>query len=230
VSEPADEAGLKVVDAFDLDAQLRGLLRPGSVVRDHRGREHKLPRYFYEISSRDDAVRARLAPNFGLNEFIRVDLKEAPRLQEYPKYIPCAVRLLAFYLQRLRERLGASLHVTVNGGYRSPSHRAAVGATPHMWGTAADLYRIGSAILRERGSIEMASRVAEELSEDLHVKPFGHDAGQTDDHIHLDLGYVTLVPREMSEDSGDSPQASPRFAFEEPRRRSDTALPPSDSR
>ena len=225
MSESATATGLKIVDAFDLDAELRGLLRPGQVVRDHEGREHRLPRYFYEVSSRDAAVRVRLAPNFGLNEFVRVDLKEAPRLQEYPKYIPCAVRVLAFYLQRHRDRIGASLHVTVNGGYRSPSHRAAVGATPHMWGTAADLYRIGTTILRDQESIEKHNRNAEELSEDLHVKPYGHDAGQADDHIHLDLGYVTLVPRQMSEDPADSPQAVARFAFEEPRRRS--SLPPA---
>ena len=35
-----------------------------------------------------------------------MDLKEAQRLRNYPRYVPCAVRLLAFYLQRLREAVG----------------------------------------------------------------------------------------------------------------------------
>ena len=59
------------------------------------------------------------------------------------------------------------MHIAVNGGYRSPSHKLAVGATPHMWGTAADVYRIGSSILREQDAIEKYNRVAEDLSDDL---------------------------------------------------------------
>jgi hypothetical protein len=27
------------------------------------------------------------------------------------------------------------------------------------------------------------------------VKPFGHGIGQADDHLHIDLGFATLVPR-----------------------------------
>ena len=54
--------------------------------------------------------------------------------------------------------------------------------------------------------------------------PYGHEIGKTDDHIHLDLGYVSLVPREMSEDRSELPQEVPRFAFEE-RRRADRRLP-----
>ena len=87
--------GLKVVDAYDLDDELRGILKPGDMVRDTEGRRHRLPRYFYEIPSHEVAVATRLTQNFALNEFILVDLKEAPRLQQYPRYIPCAVRTLA---------------------------------------------------------------------------------------------------------------------------------------
>ena len=36
--------------------------------------------------------------------------------------------------------------------------------------------------------------------------------------LDLDLGYLMLVPREISEDRLESPQQVPRFAFEERRR------------
>ncbi|MCU1349776.1 MAG: Peptidase, partial [Acidobacteria bacterium] len=188
--------GLKVVDAFDLDDELRGLLKPGEMVRDQQGRRHRLPRYFYEIPAHDVAVKTRLTPHFGLNEFILVDLKEATRLQQFPRYVPCAVKVLAFYLEQFRGAAGASMHIAVNGAYRSPSHKLSLGATPHMWGTAADIYRVGQTILRTKDAIERYNDLAEDLSDDVHVLPYGHATGSSaDDHVHLDLGYVTLVPR-----------------------------------
>jgi hypothetical protein len=50
MSEPES---IKVVDAFDLDDELRSLLKPGEMVKDAEGRRHRLPRYFYEIPSRE---------------------------------------------------------------------------------------------------------------------------------------------------------------------------------
>ena len=216
-----EQQGLKVVDAFDLDDELRSVLKPGEMVRDAQGRRHRLPRYFYEIPSHEVAMATRLTAHFGLNEFILTDLKEAPRLQQYPKYVPCAVRLLAFYLQQFRAAAGASVHVAVNGGYRSPSHKLSQNASVHMWGTAADIYRIGATILKTREAIEKYNDVAEDLSEDVTVLPYGPVTGRNaDDHVHIDLGYITLVPREISEDRMEQPQESrPRFAFEERRRR-----------
>jgi len=210
------EAGLKVVDGFGLEPDLRALLRPGQVVEDKQGRGHRLPRYFYEVPTPEAAADIRLTPHFGLNEFLLVDLKEAPRVRAFPRYIPCAVRVLAFYLERLREVIGAPVQLAVNGGYRSPAHKLALGTSPHMWATAADLFRVGSTVLRDQTSIETYNRVVEEISDDIWVMPFGHELGQTDDHIHLDLGYVSLVPREIAEIADDAP--SPRFAFEERRR------------
>jgi len=135
--------------------------------------------------------------------------------------VPCAVRILAFYLEQFRTACGASVHIAVNGGYRSPSHKLSLGATPHMWGTAADVYRIGGAILKTKELIEKYNDIAEDLSEDIMVLPYGHDTGRTaDDHVHLDLGFVTLIPREISEDRMEQPQENrPRFAFEERRRK-----------
>jgi hypothetical protein len=218
--EKGDAAPLKVVDAFDLDDELRSLLKPGEMLRDAEGRRHRLPRYFYEVPSHEVSLATRLSPHFGLNEFLLVDLREAPRLQQFPRYLPCAVRLLAFYLEQFRAAAGASVHIAVNGGYRSPAHKMANGATPHMWGTAADIYRIGTTILRTRESIDKYNDIAEDLSDDVSVLPYGHATGvNADDHVHVDLGYLTMVPRVISEDRMEVPQESrPRFAFEDRRR------------
>jgi hypothetical protein len=216
-----DKQTIKVVDAFDLDDELRSLLKPGEMVKDAQGRRHRLPRYFYEVPSHEAATNIRLTPHFGMNEFTLTDLREAPRLQRYPLYIPCAVRILAFFLEQFRAAAGASVHIAVNGGYRSPSHKMALNGTPHMWGTAADVYRIGNTILKTKETIEKFNDFAEDLSDDVATMPYGHVTGQTaDDHVHIDLGYITVVPREISEDRMEVPQESrPRFAFEERRRR-----------
>lgn len=211
------EAGLKVVDALDLDPELVALLRPGEVMGGD-GRGHRLPRYFYEVPSREAALEVRLAPHFTLGELMAVDVKEWARLRAFPRYVPCAVRLLAFYLERVRDAVGVPVYVAVNGGYRSPAHRHSEGATPHMWGTAADVYRVGHVHLRDQSAIETYSRIVEDVSDDLWVKPYGSGPGATDDHLHLDLGYVTLVPREIGEGGVDRRRDSPRYAFEERRR------------
>lgn len=221
MSEVTQAEGLKVVDAFDLDDELRSILKPGEMVRDSQGRRHRLPRYFYEIPSREAAGTTRLTAHFGLNEFILTDLKEASRLHGYPRYVPCAVRILAFYLEQFRAACGASVHIAVNGGYRSPSHKLSHDATTHMWGTAADVYRIGNGILKTQESIEKYNAIAEDVSGDINVLPYGHVLGKSaDDHVHIDLGYITHIPREISEDRMEQPQESrPRFAFEDRRQK-----------
>jgi hypothetical protein len=227
VPRPIMDGPLKVVDAFDLDDELRAILKPGEMLKDIHGRRHRLPRYFYELPLHDVAVRTPLTAHFSLNEFTLVDLKEAPRLQEYPRYVPCAVRVLAFYLEQFRAAAGGSVHIAVNGGYRSPAHRMSQNATPHMWGTAADIYRIGSTILKTKELIEKFNELAEDVSEDLSVLPYGHETGSNaDDHIHIDLGYVTLIPREISEDRMEVPQENrPRFAFEDRRHKERRHVP-----
>ncbi|HEX7678358.1 MAG TPA: hypothetical protein VF713_09550, partial [Thermoanaerobaculia bacterium] len=114
----------------------------------------------------------------------------------------------------------------VNGGYRSPSHKLSLTAIPHMWATAADIYRVGTTILKGKETIEKYNGIAEDLSDDVHTLPYGHVTGAgADDHIHFDLGYITVIPTEISEDRMEQPQESrPRFAFED-RRRSDRRTP-----
>lgn len=227
----SEELPIKVVDACDLDDELRSLLKPGEMVRGAEGRRHRLPRYFYEIPDREASIGIRLTHHFGLNEFILVDLKEAPRLQQFPRYVPCAVTLLAFYLEQFRRDAGASVHIPVNGGYRSPSHKLSLTATPHMWATAADIYRIGTTILKGKETIEKYNAIAEDLSDDLHILPYGHVTGaNADDHVHIDLGYITVIPREISEDRMEVPQENrPRFAFEDRRRRERRSVPDEET-
>jgi hypothetical protein len=230
MSDAGGETRLKVVDAFDLDDERRQILRPGEMLRDREGRRHRLPRYFYEVPSHEAAEQIRLTPNFGLNEFLLVDIREAAVLQRYPRYIPCAVRTLAFYLQRFREAIGLSVHMAVNGGYRSPGHKLAAAASPHMWGTAADIYRIGRTRMAERETIGKFNTILEELADELWVMPYGHGTGEADDHVHVDLGYLVSIPREISEDRVETPQESPRFAFEERRRHDRRGGDPSPAR
>ena len=52
----AGESGLKVVDGFDLDAEVRALLKPAELAEDKLGRRHRLPRYFYEVPTHQSAV------------------------------------------------------------------------------------------------------------------------------------------------------------------------------
>jgi len=228
MSEQPAVQSLKVVDAFDLDDELRSILKPGEMVKDPQGRRHRLPRYFYEVTDRETATDIRLTQHFGLNEFIFVDLKEHPRLQGFPRYVPCAVRILAFYLKQFRTAAGASVHIAVNGGYRSPTHKLTTGAAnPHLWGTAADVYRIGSNILKTKEAIDKYNEIAEDVSDEIQVFPYGHVTGTTaDDHVHFDIGYITLIPRQINEDRMEQPQESrPRFAFEDRRKKERRALP-----
>lgn len=206
---------LRVVDGLDFDEALRSILRPGELVRDPTGLRRRLPRFFYEVADEEVAGHFRLTSHFAIGEFLRVDLKEAERMRDYPRYVPCAVRYLAFYLEQFRQAVGAPVHISVNGGYRSPSHQRSENVTPHLWATAADVFRIGSTLINDRDSIEKYGRVAGELSDDFWVMPYGHEIGTADDHLHLDLGYVNVVPRGMGEDPQDA--ATAPLVFEERR-------------
>ena len=70
-------------------------------------------------------------------------------------------------------------------------------------------------------AIEKYNAIAEDLSDEVNVLPYGPITGSNaDDHVHIDLGYMTLIPREISEDRMEQPQENrPRFAFEERRRK-----------
>jgi hypothetical protein len=188
---------LKVTDGLRLPTEMRALLRPGERAKDREGRTHLLPRFFLEIGSWE---------NFTYAELLMVDCREADTLlNTFPHYIPCAVGVLAQYLERFREKAGEPVFIATNGGYRSPAHRyhaEAVGS--HCWACAADIYRVGDVYLDDEKSIERYRRIAEGLGQEVRAKPYGHGADETDDHLHLDIGYVTLTPGPCDEGEGDA--------------------------
>jgi hypothetical protein len=114
--------------------------------------------------------------------------------------VPCAVSLLARYLEEFRSRVEAPVCVSVNGGYRSPGHaRARNYASPHHWATAADIYRVGDNWIDNSKMIGRYAQIAESIGPEISARPFGYGPGETDDHLHVDIGFVTLVPHGCSE-------------------------------
>ena len=203
---PAERLGLRLVDGLTLPRPLRGLLRPAAALRDAEGRRRRLPRFFFEVPSWEDAVAVRLTPHFRLYEFVSVDVREAEAVRTWPRYVPCAVALLAAHLELFREDVDAPVFIAANGGYRSPGHALDRGedgepvASTHHWGTAANVYRIGDDWLDGEGVIEKYRGRAHDLLPASWTRPYGVERGQTDDHLHLDLGYVVALPREAPDE------------------------------
>jgi hypothetical protein len=191
---------MKVVDGLTLSAEHRALLRPGELLPIDEGEAHRLPRYFYEVESWHHAKETQLTPHFTLSELITVDCREADLLlHSFPHYVPCAVTVLARYLEDFRGRVDGPVCVAVNGGYRSPAHRLTGRPSPHIWATAANIYRIGDTWLDSQKSIERYANLARSLGPEVYVRPCGPAPGETDDHLHIDLGYLLCTPRGYSE-------------------------------
>ena len=181
---------LPVVDGRVLPDDIRALLRPGETVTCADGAARALPRYFYRVDSWAQALEMRLTANFSLWEFIDVDLYEPDLLRQYPRYVPCAVALLAAHLELLRHDVSTTVHIAANGGYRSRAHRRSAAGSPHAWGTAANVYRIGGDYLDTRDRIERINATALRILPAAFTRPYGPRAGEVDDHVHLDLGYI----------------------------------------
>ena len=190
---------LRLVDGFTLPERHRALLKPGAAIRNRDGESHRLPRFFFEIESWAAALQMQLTAHFALWEFMDVDLHEPTRLRFFPRYVPCAVTALAAALEVFRAEVGAPVRIAANGGYRSASHDGSRSGSPHSWGTAANIYRIGSEQLDAQDRIERYAATARRLLPFAWVRPYGHDVGFADDHLHLDVGYLTLVPQGASE-------------------------------
>ena len=194
---------LPVVDGLELPERHRALLRPDETIRTREGDVHRLPRFFFEVASWQLALETPLTPHFALWEFMDVDLHEHERLRFFPRYVPCAVTVLAAALETFRAEIGATVRIAANGGYRSPTHDGSRSGSPHCWGTAANIYRVGSDLLETQDRIERHAATARRLLPFAWVRPYGHDIGCADDHLHLDIGYVIVVPQGMSERGDD---------------------------
>ena len=187
---------LRLVDGRRLERRLRDVLLPGGILCDHGGQARVLPRYFYEVTSWEEARDTYLTPHFSVSEFIHTDVREAPALRIFPRYIPCATALLALALEQLRNAVGSYVYIGANGGYCSPRHARIGGASPHCWGTAANIYRVGDTYLDSHDTIERFANIARSVLPTAWTRPLGPADAYTDDHLHLDLGYVVTVPRE----------------------------------
>ena len=190
---------LPIVDALDLPEPHRLLLRPGELLPSRSGGFHRLPRFFYAVESAAVAVNTQLTPHFALWEFIEVDLREPALLRAYPRYVPCAITVLAMALEVFRTEVGAPVRIAANGGYRSPAHAHSSSGSPHCWGTAVNIYSVGNDDLDTQERIARYAEIATRVLASCWTRPFGSAAGEADDHLHLDLGYVTLVPAKVSE-------------------------------
>jgi hypothetical protein len=197
---------MKIVDALSLSKRQRECLRPNELLQDAHGEVHRLPRLFYETPSWEEAKKLKLTADFTLAELILVDCREARALFRHPPlFVPTAVSVLARYLQEFRNRVEAPVFISANGGYRSPSHQWDRSlpdgrASAHHWAAAADIYRVGDTWLNTQESITRYARVAEGIGPEIFVRPFGFAVGETDDHLHLDLGFLTVIPHGWSEE------------------------------
>jgi hypothetical protein len=198
---------LPVVTADALAHELRQVLRPGETLQDRSGTARVLPASFLQVDSWPRALETALTPHFALSELIGVDVREAPLARAFPRYVPCALLLLAAGLELLRLEVGTYVHVAANGGYRSPGHALSRHASRHCWGTAANIYRIGDTWLDTREEIEKYAALARRVIPGVWVRPYGQADGEADDHLHIDLGYTVFDP--VAEDKGNNtPEAS----------------------
>ncbi|HSJ09185.1 MAG TPA: hypothetical protein VK928_04705 [Longimicrobiales bacterium] len=185
---------LPVVTAAELPANTRRVLRPGEDLLDETGAAHRLPSDFLRIDTWSTALNLPLTPHFMLWELIGVDVREAPLQRVFPRYVPCAVVLLAHALELFRQEVGTYVHIAANGGYRSPGHALGRHASRHCWGTAANIYRVGDQWLDDRDTITKFANVARRVIPGVWIRPYGSAAGMADDHLHIDLGYTTFEP------------------------------------
>jgi hypothetical protein len=186
---------LPVVDACGLPPTIRNALRPGHLLADERRRLRRLPRFFYEVDAWQTALELPVAPHFMLWEFLGVDVREKAEARTFPRYVPCAVTVLAAHLEVVRVAVGTYVHIAANGGYRTPAHALTRNASTHCWGTAANVYRIGDDFLDTREHIEKYAAVVRGLLPGVWIRPYGHRSGEADDHLHIDIGHLVAVPR-----------------------------------
>jgi hypothetical protein len=189
---------LTIVDGLRLDERYQKILKPGKLLRDRKGQLWRLPRFFYEVDSWQTAMETQLTPNFCVWEFLSVDVREVELMRSFPRYLPCAVTLLAVFLQVFREKAGTFVRIAANGGYRSPAHALTRYASPHNFGSAVNIYQVGNDYLDTQEKIEFYNNIAVKIHPGVWARPYGHGIGYADDHIHFDLSYVTVVPNEAS--------------------------------
>jgi hypothetical protein len=190
---------LPLVLAADLAPEWRQVLRPGETMVDRSGVERILPSSFLRVDSWNQALDIDLTVHFKAWELIGVDVRETLLARSFPRYVPCALLLLAGALVLFRLEVGTYVHVAANGGYRSPAHALSRHASRHCWGTAANIYRVGDTYLDTREEIEKYADIARRVIPGVWVRPYGQEDGEADDHLHIDLGYTVFEPADAQD-------------------------------
>jgi hypothetical protein len=185
---------LPVIRGDELPPELRHVLRPGETLQDRSGAARVLPSSFLRVDSWSQALETQVSPHFTLSELMVVDVREAPLARAFPRYVPCALVLLAAGLELFRIEVGTYVHVAANGGYRSPGHALSRHASRHCWGTAANIYRVGDTYLDTREEIEKFAAIARRVIPGVWIRPFGQQDSEADDHLHVDIGYTVFDP------------------------------------
>lgn len=195
------ELPLPLVLADDLPQEWRQVLRPGETLLDRSGTARVLPSSFLRVDSWHQALEIDLTPHFKAWELIGVDVRETLLARAFPRYVPCALLLLAGALELFRLEVGTFVHVAANGGYRSPAHALSRHASRHCWGTAANIYKIGDTFLDNREEIEKYAAIARRVIPGVWIRPYGQEDGQADDHLHIDIGYTVFHPVDAQQQS-----------------------------
>ena len=126
------------------------------------------------------------------------DDKEVKLLRNYPKYIPIGVSLIAAVLSLFRRQIRSSVRIAANGGYRSPGHAINTYMSPHCWGTAVNIYKIGNNFIDNRENMEKYSRLLAETIPGVWIRPYGTTVGTTFDQLHIDVGYTNVFPSNLN--------------------------------
>ena len=101
-----------------------------------------------------------------MSEFIHTDVREAPPLRVFPAVHPVRDGAAGVALEQFREAVGTYVYIGANGGYCSPRHARNGRCSPHCWGTAANIYRIGDTYLDTHETIATYAAIAREVLPD----------------------------------------------------------------
>ena len=185
---------LRIITPSSMPGEVRAILKPGEIIQDHQGRIRQRPTHYFRVENEAQARKTRIAPYFRVHEFIDVDVYETASLRVWPRYMPCAVAILAAHLSALRATLGEGIYISANGGFRSPQHRKSTPDSIHAWGTAANIYRIGDEYLSKPEQVRKWRQRMRRLLPTASFRPIPCGGDSVVDHLHIDIGYVTHVP------------------------------------
>src|SRR5262249_33883382 len=80
-----------------------------------------------------------------------VDCREARLLlSQFPHYVPCAILLLARFLEDFRREVDGPVFVSANGGGRSPGPQIGGAKNIYAWGTGGKIFTVADTFFFDR--------------------------------------------------------------------------------